>query len=85
MASLRPSGDTAAPVTVAAPVGVIHGVEVLGLEGSTVVRAVLADLALEVEGTLALGLRVARAFDEGDLDRRARRDPVRRPFENYGR
>lgn len=29
-------------------------------------RAVLGDLALEVEGALALGLRVARAFDEGD-------------------
>ncbi|MDF0600921.1 acyl-CoA dehydrogenase family protein [Psychromarinibacter sp. C21-152] len=29
-------------------------------------RAVLADLALETEGALALGLRVARAFDEAD-------------------
>jgi putative acyl-CoA dehydrogenase len=28
--------------------------------------AVLADLALEVEGALAIGFRVARAFDEGD-------------------
>ncbi len=28
-------------------------------------RAVLADLALDVEGTLALGLRVAQAFDTG--------------------
>jgi putative acyl-CoA dehydrogenase len=29
-------------------------------------QSVLADLALEVESALALGLRVARAFDEGD-------------------
>jgi putative acyl-CoA dehydrogenase len=29
-------------------------------------RSVLADLALEVEAATALGLRVARAFDEGD-------------------
>jgi putative acyl-CoA dehydrogenase len=29
-------------------------------------RSLLADLALEVEAALALGLRVARAFDEGD-------------------
>ena len=29
-------------------------------------RAVIADLALDVEGTLALGLRVARAFDDAN-------------------
>ena len=29
-------------------------------------RSVLADLALEVEAAVALGFRVARAFDEGD-------------------
>jgi putative acyl-CoA dehydrogenase len=34
-------------------------------------RAVLADLALDWEGALALGLRVARAFDAGDEGERA--------------
>jgi putative acyl-CoA dehydrogenase len=37
-----------------------------------VMTAVLADLALEVEGALALGLRVARAFDAGAADPAAR-------------
>lgn len=37
-------------------------------------QAVLADLALELEGALALGMRVARAFDEGASD------PVARSF-----
>ncbi len=34
-------------------------------------RAVLADLALDWEGTLALGMRVARAFDGGGEEERA--------------
>ena len=34
-----------------------------GLIDQPLMRAVLADLALDVEGALALGLRVARAFD----------------------
>lgn len=36
------------------------------LIGQPLMESVLADLALETEAALALGLRVARAFDEGD-------------------
>ncbi|HYG91473.1 MAG TPA: isovaleryl-CoA dehydrogenase [Azospirillum sp.] len=42
------------------------------LIGQPLMRTVLADLALESEAAMALVLRVARAFDEGDADPEAR-------------
>ncbi|GHF69971.1 acyl-CoA dehydrogenase family protein [Seohaeicola zhoushanensis] len=42
-----------------------------GLIDQPLMRAVLADLALDVEGALALGLRVARAFDSTTEEDRA--------------
>ncbi len=42
------------------------------LAGQPLMRQVLADLALESEAAMALVLRVARAFDDGDADPQAR-------------